>query len=277
MPYAIYSKKTKKVSKLVHSLSSILPSEGAIEVSDDISFSRDTWIRVFGQDITGQSVKLFDSGGGVITVSPFRRGNRADGSPYKIRNTPVVIEPLTDPGGNPVSFKRPLPIYAAPHSWNRWALLSAKYEAVLARNGTYHAIVGEEFDNDKHIDPSSSGFTILGNSCIISPGGIVKSSTFTFGVNVANPVADSQFVFDTYYFATQPELSPGIEATWGGSNTAGTDPAAEPLFLNDETPTTMGTESSAAQMSSMFVQFKNTTNVPFTLENYTLFVRARSY
>lgn len=290
MPYAIYSKKTKVVSKLVHNLSSITPAEEAIEVSDDVSFTRGTWTRVFGQDVTGQHLKLYTTGGGLTTISPFSTAYTAGGIPYKVRNMPTFIQPL---GGNnqPVSYKKSMPIYAAPHSWRRWSLVQAKYQAILAKNGNYQGVVGEEFDSEQHIDLAKSDkFTILGNSCVIAPGGYIQSTPFRFGGPATNPSTDNRYLFDTYYFATQPELPAGAITTWGGWYAVSTlvsgvvgdtvGEATQVLYLNDETPTTLddgdaAVGSEALPLFKMFIKIYNNTTVPITLENYMLFVRSR--
>jgi len=288
MPYAIYSKKTKIVSKLVHNLSSITPAEEAIEVSDDISFTRGTWTRVFGQDITGQHLKLYATGGGITTIAPFSIAYDAQGIPHKVKNTPTFIQPL-DGNAQPQSYKKSMPIYATPHSWRRWSLIQAKYQAILARNGNYQGVVGEEFDSTRHIDTDKSDkFTILGNSCVIAPGGYIQSTPFRFGGAATHPETDNRYLFDTYYFATQPELPEGAITTWGGlyahsasgTTDLGTPTEAEQaLYLNDETPTTQddahGVGTEAFSMVKMIIKIYNNTTTPITLENYMLFVRSR--
>lgn len=284
MPYAVYSKRTGVFNRIIHDLSTLLPSESVLEVDDDVSFPRSTPMNILGHRINTFGIKLYDRGGGVPTVKPFEKQYDGDGKPSISAFEPLFIQ-ITDDAGNPKKGRVDLPFYVNPFSWKLDELARAKYEAILSKNYPYQVVIGEEFINTDHIDTSaSSGYTLTEGMCILSPSGILESSWLKFNAvkNVDAVVENvskqyTRFVMDTLYFATEPDLPEGVKIYWKGTKWSDDSETAWEDFVTDEEVATVEDgEASATLLNSIKIRVTNLTTNSFELENYMLFLRLRN-
>jgi len=286
MPYAVFSKRTQIISRIVHDLTTLLPSESSIEVTDDIAFPRSTKVNVNGQRINTSGLRLFDEGGGVPTIKPYYRAYDSDDRPYHVKNEPMFISAV-DLDDNPIQEFVDVPIYVDPFSWTASELAQVKYESILAENYPYQVVIGEEFITEDHIDTGNSqNYTITEGKCMLQPGGILRSEEFKFYApkRVTQGAATSvdegfRYIFDTYYFTTEPEFPEGVLVTWDGRswsthnmlgawNEVVTD--AERPTITDLAPTVL------VPLEGMVIRIQNLTMETFEIENYMLFLRLRT-
>jgi hypothetical protein len=285
MPYAVFSKRTGIVSRIVHDLASLLPSESMIEVTDDVAFPRRGKTNVIGQQINTNGLRLFDEGGGVPTIKPYKRVYNATTD----RAEHVKFEPLfisaVDLNGDPIEEFVDIPIYAHPYAWTADELAQVKYESILAENYPYQVVIGEEFLTTDHIDSGNSSDYILSEGkCMLSPGGILQTVEFKF--NAPKRVASTpstydagmQYVFDTYYFSTEPEFPEGVIVSWDGRKNAGGALIGtwQTAITDDEMPTTEDGAAVVTPLTSMIIRIQNLTSDTFEIENYMLFLRLRN-
>lgn len=272
------------MNRIVHELSSLLPSEAAIEVDDEISFPRQVSKNVLGQQINTFGMKLFDAGGGIPTTRPFKRAFDANDRPYKVKFTPIFLQP-TDGSGNAIQGHLDIPIYADPFNWTADELASAKYEAILAKNYPYQVVIGEEFLDDTHISTGdSSGYTLTEGICILAPSGIIQTEQFRFRTTKRVAVGGTPsfermqlYTFDTMVFSTEPELPEGVKVYWKGQKWSdGLETSWEEMVTEEEISTTEGTNSSATLLKGIKLKIQNLTSVTFEIENYMLFLRLRN-
>lgn len=283
MPYAVYSKRTGIVSRIVHELSSLLPSEAMIEVDDEISYPKSTERNILGQQINTCGYKLFDQGGGVSSTYPWKRLFDAEGRPYIVKFEPQFIKPVDPNTGEDKLARLDLPIFAHPFGWKADELARAKYDTLLAKNYPYQAVIGEEFLSLEDIDTAASDqFTLTEGKCVLSPSGSVTTNYFK--LQTTNNVLSSQndpehystFVFDTLYFTSEPDFPEGVIVQWQGKDyPAGDEKALQALIEGDEIPTTLGTDATATFMQEIRIKITNLTTEAFEVENFMLFLRLR--
>jgi hypothetical protein len=283
MPYAVYSKRTRIVTRIVHELSSMLPSEAMIEVDDEISYPRAIPRDILGQQINTLGYKLFDQGAGVPTTAPWKRVFNAEGRVSISKYPPLFIKPVDLNTGKDKVADLDLPIYADPFSWKAEELAKAKYETILAQNYPYQVVIGEEFIDTEHIDLAASvDYTLTEGQCVLSPNGAVESIWHKFGgsKNVLSTSNDADnyntFVFDTLYFTTEPDLPEGLVCEWKGKAWPGAGETTwQRLIEGDEIPTTVDTDGTATKLREIKVRIRNLSATTVEVENYMLFLRSR--
>lgn len=282
MPYAIFSKRTRVINRIVEDLTSLLPSEGMIEVDEEINYPKETASFVQGQDVNTYMLPLFTEDGAPTTriTSVAYDGN---GRPYTVKNPPRFIQP-TIAGGDRQSSRDDLPIVSHPYGWKAEELFAVKYESILAQNFPYDVLIGEEFFDTTHIDTgASSDYVLTEGRCVIAPGGVVVTSDFKFEIQkelAATTTSEaSRYLFDTYYLDMDPDPNSGVEVYWRGVRYAAPNDttAWQPVIPNQEMPTSEITTSQtqATHMRSIQLRFNNLTSGVFALENYLLYLRLR--
>lgn len=283
MPYAVYSKRTLKVNRIVHELSALLPSESAIEVDDEISFPKKVERNILGQDINSLGLQLFNDGG-VPTIKPFKKKFDGNNRPYIEKHAPIFQAP-TDAGGEPLKARRDVPIFSDPFIWNASGLAQAKYEAILAKNYPYQVVIGEEFITTNHIDTvNSTDYVLSEGKCILAPNGILQSIRFEFtGTKrvalggTPNFRRMSKYTFDTLFFNTVPELPQGVDISWKGLKWSDdTETGWEDLVVDEQIPTSEAGNSTATLIHGVTIRFQNLTPYAMAIENYMLFLRLRN-
>ena len=285
MPYAVFSKRTRKINRIVNELSSLLPSEAVIEVDEEVNYPRDTITDVQGQEVNTIGLRLFSIASGVPSPKPWIRSFDGNDRPTLSKLEPTFIKPA-DPDGNDVQAHIDLPLPADPFAWTAEELAAVKYESILANNYPYHVVIGEEFLNTDHIDTAeSSDYTLIDSKCVLAPGGTLQSTKLQFTTakrveTVIEELADywTRFVFDTVYFSTEPELPEGVQVYWKGTKWEIGYPETdwEPFVTDEEMATTETGESVATALESITVKIMNLTPFTFDLENYVLFLRLRN-
>jgi len=284
MPYAVFSKRTKIVSRIVHELSALLASESSIEVTDDIAFPRSIKANVIGQRINTKGLRLFDAGGGVPTIKPFKREYDAADRVIHTKHNPMFINPVDVNGDNVEEFVD-VPIYVDPFSWKAPELAQVKYESILAENYPYQVAVGEEFITTEHIDDgNSSNYVLSEGQCMLQPGGILQTEEFRFYApkRIATPTnkfMGTRYVFDTFFFSTEPDFPEGVRVTWNGTVADGGASVGEwsDVVTDAEMPTIKDSApTSLIPLSGIIIKIQNLTIDTFEIENYMLFLRART-
>jgi len=286
MAYAIFSKRTKVINRIVNDLTSLLPSESMFEVDGEINYPRGYKSLIEGQKSNTFGFPLFLTGSSP-TISPQTIAYDGDDRPYIVTNKPIYYRPET-PLGDPLTEWSDLPITSHPFVWTAAEVATLKYEALLARNYPFQVIIGEEFIDDTHIDTVESDSIVLSEGkCYIAPGGELITKEFQFfvtGRGVIDPVgADDdnarQYVFDTYYLDLEPDPPQGVSVYWeirqwsDGSLTGSWYEAT----LNQQMPTTLigGAETTATTAMGIQLRVYNQTADVFPLENYILMLRVR--
>ena len=284
MPYAVFSKRTGIISRIVHDLASLLPSESSIEVTDDIAFPKAIKTNVIGQRINTKGLRLFDEGGGIPTIKPFHREYDAQDRVVHVKNEPLFIQ-TSDLSGDPVEEFVDVPIHVHPFAWTASDLAQVKYESILAENYPYQVVIGEEFITTDHINSSNSSDYILSEGkCLLSPGGILETEEFVFEapkrITTAPTTYNSamQYVFDTYYFSTEPEFPEGVRVYWKGRQHSGGAlmGSFQTMVTDAEMPTTKDGEASVTHCTGIIVRIQNLTMDTFEIENFMLFLRLRN-
>ena len=132
MPYAVFSKRTKIVSRIIHDLTSLLPSESAIEVDDDIAYPRRQKSIPIGQQVNTKRLKLFTAADATTTTKPYARVfDPVTDVASKTKHQPMFIRAVKLSGldiQDPDEFID-LPIYANPFAWTAQELAQIKYES----------------------------------------------------------------------------------------------------------------------------------------------------
>lgn len=291
MPYAVYSKRTGIITRIVDDLDSLLDSESILEIDEDTNFQREYSTLIEGQNINSVGFPLFIDTNGFTTFKPQRREFDANDRPYPVKNNPIYVAPL-DFNDNPVTQYNDLSIAVHPFAWTVSSAAAVKYEAILARNAPFNIVIGEEFINDDHIDTGgSSGYVLSEGQLWLKPGGVFESSTYSFrqskagGMDMSGASEDRdarQYVFDTYWFSPEPEDVPeGMDfywqgTTWAGGTILGGGDTFYPMVLNDSAPTTATGASAATVLSGIKIKIINRTSVTLNLENYLLMLQIRN-
>jgi hypothetical protein len=281
MPYAIFSKRTRIISRIVDDLTSMLASESMIEVDEEINYPKEQPALVRGQDFNTLGLPLF-SDNATPTVKSSHVAYDSNGRPYTVKHAPQYIEPLL-PGGGHVMRRIDIPIVSNPFAWKAEELFRVKYDSLLAQNTPFDVLIGEEFMSAVDIDAGSSdNYTLTEGVCAIAPGGTVVTRKFDVSliksISGITDATDAQtYIFDTYYLDTEPDISPGITIYWKGDKTAGGTTAWEPAVTNTEMPTSEVSISAttATKLKNMQLKFTNGTGGVFFLENYLLYLRLR--
>jgi len=292
MPYAIFSKRTRILNRIVEDLGSLLPSESMIEVDDEINYPRLTKSLIQGQNINSMGWPLFlRDGYPDINPTYVDKVTDVDGRPFTVKNPPVFVQPQIPGGGGQQTQYVDINLKSHPFGWTANELAQVKYETILSQNHPYQAVVGEEWESDDHINiGSSSGFFLSEGQCWLAPQGQVYTTYFTFNYATsmdptaaqAADEAQSTMPFDTYYLTVAPDLPTGVKIEWSGieygSGDAGTDVGWSVVKLSEETPTTkLGTaETTARILRSIRLRFTNQTSSVIPIENYALFIRSRN-
>lgn len=282
MPYAVFSKRTKIISRIVHELSALLPSESSIEVTDDISFPHSIKANVIGQRINTNGLRLFDSGGGVPTIKPYHRVYNAADRVTHVKYAPMFTNPVDINGDNVEEFVD-VPIYVDPFSWKAGELAQVKYESILAENYPYQVAIGEEFITDDHISSSSADYVLSEGQCMLQPGGILQTEEYKFFMpkrvaSTATKYGAMRYVFDTFYFSTEPEFPEGVIVTWNGTKADGSGATGwEEVVTDAERPTILAAAPTVlVPLAGITLKIQNLTGSTFEIENYMLFLRART-
>lgn len=284
MPYAVYSKRTKILSRIIHDLTSLLPSESAIEVDDDIAYPRRQRSTPIGQQVNTKRLKLFTATDLSVTTKPYSRAyDGITDIATKVKHEPTFIRAANLAGDDADEFID-LPIYANPFAWKAQELAQLKYEGILAENYPYQVVIGEEFIDTKHIDASSDDYLLSEGHCMLSPGGVLVTREFSFRLpkritfSTANYNKAFKYAFDTYFFTTNPEFPEGVQVMWRGR------PYSDDLHLTDyqdliadeEMSTTLSLGTTATLLTGIQIRFTNLTPETFEIENYQLFLRLRN-
>lgn len=292
MPYAVYSKRTGIVSRIVDDLGSLLPSESVLEVDNDVNYARAYMSYIEGQDVNTVGFPLFQNEGGTgLSIQPQRAyTDPVTDRPGTRKNVPVYVKP-TDPSGNPRRIQTDLSITSHPFAWTVNELAAVKYESILAQNAPFQVIIGEEFIDEDHIDAASTNYVISEGKCFLAPAGTLITNEFQFQVTnrgVIDPTGSSdedakQFVFDTYYLSVEPELPEGIRVYWSGRSWATGALLATPtwneMITEDSIATTHlnDSDTTATVLYGIQLKFENITPVTFAIENYQLMLRIRNF
>lgn len=282
MPYAIFSKRTRVINRIVNSLDSLLPSEGMIEVDEEINYPKEIVSYVQGQDMNTYNLPLFTKNSTPTTQISYVEYDGTTKRPRSRKNLPRFIQP-TVPGGDREVNRIDIPIVSYPFGWKAEQLFQVKYESILAQNYPFDVLIGEEFLNDEHIlTGSSSDYVVTEGTCALAPGGIMVTDSFSFtmmkNIGADNVTDASAYAFDTYYLDVDPDPSPGIEIYWRGTRfSTGATTEWQPVLTNREMPTTevSASKTSSTHMRSIQLKFTNLTGGVFALENYLLFLRLR--
>lgn len=282
MAYAIFSKRTRIISRIVNDLTSLLPSESMIEIDEEANYPKEISSLVQGQDMNTYNTPLFTEGGTPTTKLSRVTYDGVTDRP-KVLNLPPRFVLPTVPGGERKRVRKDIPIVSHPFGWKAEQVFVVKYESILAQNAPYEVLIGEEFFNDDHIDTgASSDYVLTEGTCTLAPGGIVVTDSFSFNIakNTGGTTLKeaSSYVFDTYYLETDPDTDTGIDVYWRGvrySNETTTN--WHPVMTNREVPTTevADDEAAATHLKSIQLRFVNQTSGVFSLENYLLFLRLR--
>jgi hypothetical protein len=287
MPYAIFSKRTGIVNRVVDDLEALLPSESMIEIDREANYPRGRQSPIEGQDVnTAQFPLFYRSGSGTRTVNPQRvayRNNR----PYTVKNPPIYVAPQT-PSGDQKTGWLDIPLGTHPFAWTGIDLANQKYSSVLSQNYPFQVAIGEEFINDDHIDTgSSSGYTLAEGQCMLRPDGVLVTDMFEFHVQsngVVNPAGtsnenSSQYVFDTYYLNVEPDFPEGIQVSWQGKRWSTNDDTGYfDAVLNEDYPTTElgGAATTATVLRGIQLKIQNLSSHVYSIENYLLLLRIRN-
>jgi hypothetical protein len=286
MPYAIFSKRTKVVNRIVDDLSSLLPSESMIEVDAGIRYPRGYKSIVEGQKVNTFGFPMFLTSDGTPTISPqYIDYDPVTGRPYAVTNKPIYEQP-TVPGGERKTIWNDISIIAHPFVWNAYEVAALKYESILARNYPFQVAIGEEFITDEHINTGASDNYVLSEGkCYIAPGGVLQTDEFQFFVNTQGLIAplgvsdddNRQYVFDTYFLDMEPDPPFGVKVewtarSWDTGNLLGT---WHPATTNDQTPTTEVGASTSTVCMGIILRVTNQTADLYALENYLLMLRIR--
>jgi hypothetical protein len=291
MPYAVYSKRTKVVSRIIHDLSSLQPGESIIEVDDDISFMRNFSFSIEGQAVNSLGHKLFLLNDNVSLTTKSYDFEAGIEPPRLTKYDPLYIKYTT-------TGRLDFPIFANPFGWTAEELAHVKYETILAKNYPYQVIIGEEFINTDHIDlDNSEDFVLSEGKCILKPGGFIRTIVFYFRmqkrigsheaqITSREDVYFNQFVFDTAYLMVKPELIGGVNVSFKADPWS-LDITELPNWTNmitdDEVDvagivnTGTGGKTGAGLAANMCLKFENLTTEPFALENYVLLLRWKKY
>lgn len=263
MPFAVYSKRTNVVTRIVHNLATLLPSEAIIELDEDNAFPRRYPATLIGQNINTLGIRQFDIGAGEPATNPLDEAG--------VAREPILTE-IPDPA------RVEMPLHAVPSNWDADDLRRAKYEAILAKNRPYHVVVGEEFQNTTHIDTVESSLYVLANNKgIILPGGDITTVEFQFripltdqGGNPADRDEYDLFQFDTVYLKVTPKQDLGltIEMDTRKISDSLLD-GFSAINVNDQT-------ALANKKEGIILRFTNNSSHPVALENYMLFVQLRN-
>lgn len=290
MPFAIFSKRTGIVNRIVDHLESLLPSESMIEVDDEINYPRAFNSVVEGQDQNTTGFPLFDDAGNVIpTMRPSYIDYDGDDRPYTRKNYPIYVAP-TVPGGARKTVWTDIPITSHPFVWTAEEVAKVKYQSTLAQNYPWQVVIGEEFITDEHIDTgNSSGIVITEGKMNIAPDGVFQSIEFNFEVTsrgVIDPLSDTTqvsnriFVFDTFYLDIEPDPFESVEVLWQGKKWADDTWTTGwyEVVLDEEMPTTEtgGVATSATLLRGIRIKIQNDGVEPFEIENYMMFLRVRN-
>lgn len=289
MPYAIFSKRTGVVNRIVDNLVGMLPSESMIEMDDEINYPRGYPSKIEGQDVNSSGFPLFFlEGSGSSTINPqFVDYDPGDDRPFYVRNKPIYVAPIV-PGGDRVTQWVDIPLLSNPFVWTKNELAQQKYESILAQNYPYQVIVGEEFIDDTHIDTgTSSGYVLSEGRCIISPHGLLQTTWFNFQVStqgVIDPAGASDedartYVFDTYYLSVEPDFPSGVQVQWEGTPwTVGADVGPYDAVMNEDYPTTKldGAATTATLLRAIRLKIQNLTTQVYAMENFMLMLRVRN-
>jgi len=286
MPYAIFSKRTRVINRIVHDLTSLRPSESMIEVDDEIWYPKGYKSVLEGQDENTAGFPLFDNAGSAIpTINPTRVTYDSNDRPVTSKNTPIYVAP-TVPGGTRKTEWIDIPICSLPLAWTVDELAALKYQSILSQNYPFQVVIGEEFATDDHIDSgNSSGYVLTEGRLVLQPDGVLQTTEFKFFVTsngVINPVGTSDenartFVFDTYYLDVNPDVPEGIDVFWDGKTWSGDAwTGFYDAVLEEEFPTTLtGPGGDATLLRGIRLKIHNQTSEPFSIENYILFLRIR--
>lgn len=283
MSYAVFSKRTKIINRIVDDLTSLLPSESMIEVDPEILYSRGRKIPVEGQKVNTMGFPLFLQGSSP-TINPQTIAYSGDDRAYISGNSPIFERP-ENPAGDPLTEWRDVPIISYPFSWTAYEVADNKYEAVLAKNYPFQVIVGEEFIDDTHIDTAASDKIVLSEGrCFVAPGGELVTDEFQFFVTsrgVINPLGTDdddarQFVFDTYYVDFEPAPPQGVKIYWRtrlwdtGALTKWTA-----TMLNEQRDLIPFEEVAPATSQGIQLRVINQTGSILEIENYILLLRIK--
>lgn len=287
MPYAIFSKRTKIINRIVNDLTSLLPSESMLEVDDEINYPRGFKTIVEGQKGNTNGFPLFMTSDLTTTLNPqYVDYDAVTGRPYVGQNTPIYETP-NDPSGNRKTVWKDLPIISHPFAWTVQDLAAVKYDSILARNYPFQVVIGEEFIDDRDIDTgSSSNIVLTEGKCYIGPGGELITNEFQLYVTsqgVVAPLTDvtgnnaRQYVFDTYYLDLEPDPPQGVNIYWQIRSWATGSPTGDwdDAILNEQSPTTEAGEVAATLASGIILRIQNLTGSTFQLENYLMMLRVR--
>jgi hypothetical protein len=289
MPFAIYSKRTGIINRIIDDLDSLLPSEAMLEVDDEINYPRGFKSPIEGQDQNSSGFPLFDNAATAIpTIKPTRTVyDITDNRPSTAKNSPIYVTP-TVPGGARKTAWVDIPITSHPFVWTVRDLAGLKYESILAQNYPYQVVIGEEYVDEDHIDTgNSSGYVLTEGKCMLQPGGVLQSKEFKFLVTsqgVVDPESDTSgedsrtYIFDTYYLDVEPDPPFGIDVSWDGKTWSGDSwTTFRDAVLDEEMPTTLtgGSETTATLLRGIRLKFQNHTSEPFGIENFIMFLRIR--
>ncbi len=293
MPYAVFSKRTKTITRIVHDLSSLLPSESMIEVDDEISFPRNFRTKLLGQQVNTLGMKVFNQGSEVSPIptdKPYKKLFDGNGR-AKVSKYPPIFVQFANEDGSDREARMDIPIYANPLGWTAKELAQAKYEAILSKNYPFEVVIGEEWISTQHIDAAaSSGYILSEGSLFLNPGGVLETIEFGFKTprRKAAPTTAalaSTYTFDTYYCMVEPEMPPGILAQWMGMSWEVAAPGGlatmpwQSLVTDDETATygvgMTPLDDGVQNMTTFKLRFTNTSPETFIMENFILLLRAK--
>jgi hypothetical protein len=291
MPYAIFSKRTRIINRIVNDLTSLLPSESMIEVDDEINYPRLTKSLIQGQNINTLGWPLFvEDGYSVVMPTYVDRVTDVDGRPFTVKNRPVFVQPQFPGGGGQKTMFVDINFISHPFGWTAEELAQVKYQSVLSQNHPFEVVIGEEWIDNAHIDVgSSSGFFLSEGQLWLAPAAELITKYFSFRVDSnldvavanANNVGQNTYIFDTYFLNISPDIPTGVKVDWSGvafgSGDPGTDPGWNPAKIDEETPTTNVGDTIATPLRSIRLRFRNRTSSVLSLENYVLFLRSRNY
>lgn len=295
MPYAVFSKRTGTVTRIIDQLTSVLPSESVLEVDDEINYPRGYLSEVEGQSANYQGFPLFQNEANTAsTIQPYRvELDGVTGRPKVVRNNAIYTTPVNPGSGLPLTVWNDLPVTSHPFAWKIEELAAAKYESILARNAPFQVVIGEEFINTDHIDTAeSTGYVLSEGQCFIAPGGALVTTEFQFRVDsqgVVDPTGTSdedsrQFIFDTYFLTITPDMGSSIQTNWSGRKWSdgamigGGTPTWFKAIVDDAYPTTElgGAATTATALRGIILRFTNIGTETIALENYQMLLRIRN-
>lgn len=288
MPYAVFSKRTGIISRIVDNLDSLLDSESILELDEDTNFQREYATLIEGQNINTLGFPLFQDANSFATFKPQSIVYDAADRPHVLKHKPIYVAP-TDVAGNPLTQWSDLSIASHPFAWDVSSAAAVKYESILAKNAPFNVVIGEEFITEDHIvGGSSSGYVISEGMLWLAPGGTVVTSEFQFlvttqgqmTIDAADDRDAKQYVFDTYYLATEPEPPEGVNFFWRGREWASPATVSDyyEMTHNDVMPTTYlnGSATAATLIYGIQLKITNVSSVSLPLENYLLMLRIRN-